>query len=567
MAQLIRDDIAALVTEGIRSAQAAGDLPMFDVPVIPVERPKVAAHGDYSTGISMGLARLAKMKPIEIARRIVAHLPATNLIGKVEAVPPGYINFALADAWLAGQVETILAQGEPWGSVDVGRGARVQVEFVSANPTGPLTVGSARNAAFGDTLASVLQAAGYAVEREYYINDAGSQMRIFGQTVYARYAQAINYNEPLPEGAYPGQYLIDAGRKIAAEHGEKFLNMPRDQAMAELTLIGEQMMLDDIRDTLQRMNVHMDTWFSERSLYASGLFDRVFKLLQDKGLTSEKDGAVWFAAQELGEDKDAVLIRSADVISDPEDRPTYLASDVAYVWNKLVDRQFEKAIYIWGADHQGDKPRVLAVARALGLDPSKVVIVLYQLVTLKRGGELVRMSKRAGEFITLREVIDEVGSDAIRFTLLTRSADSTMDFDLKLAQEQSSENPVYYVQYAHARIASILKKARSEGFGEEGGDVSLLVTPGDLSLIRKMLELREIVAKCAVDLSPHHLAHYAQDLAATFHAFYRDCRVVSSLPASRDADMTKARLKLVRAAKTVLARTLHLMGMNAPESM
>jgi len=566
MAQLIRDDIAALVTEGIRSAQAAGDLPMFDVPVIPVERPKVAAHGDYSTGVSMGLARLAKMKPIEIARRIVAHLPATNLIGKVEAVPPGYINFALADAWLAGQVETILAQGEPWGSVDIGQGARVQVEFVSANPTGPLTVGSARNAAIGDTLASVLQAAGYAVEREYYMNDAGSKIRKFGQTIYARYAQAINYNEPLPEEYYPGQYLIDLGRQLATEHGDKFLSqMPRAQAVDELTHIGIQAMLDDIRDTLKRMNVHMDTWFSERNLYASGLFDRVLKMLQDKGLTSEKDGAVWFAAQELGEDKDAVLIRSADVISDPEDRPTYLASDVAYVWNKLVDRKFDKAIYIWGADHQGDKPRVIAVARALGLDPSKVVIVLYQLVTLKRGGELVRMSKSSGEFITLREVIDEVGSDAIRFTLLTRSADSTMDFDLKLAKEQSSENPVYYVQYAHARIASILKKARSEGFGEAGGDVSLLVTPGDLSLIRKMLELRQVIAKCAADLSPHHLAHYAQDLAATFHAFYRDCRVVSSLP--KDAEMTKARLKLVRAAKTVLACTLHLMGMNAPESM
>jgi arginyl-tRNA synthetase len=566
MAQLIRDDIAALVTEGIRSAQAAGDLPMFDVPVIPVERPKVAAHGDYSTGVSMGLARLAKMKPIEIAQRIVAHLPASNLVGRIEAVPPGYINFALADAWLAGQVETILAQGEPWGSVDMGRGSRVQVEFVSANPTGPLTVGSARNAAIGDTLASVLQAAGYAVEREYYMNDAGSKIRKFGQTIYARYAQAINYNEPLPEEYYPGQYLIDLGRQLAAEHGDKFLSqMPRAQAVDELTQIGIQSMLDDVRDTLKRMNVHIDTWFSERSLYASGLFDRVLKMLQDKGLTSEKDGAVWFAAQELGEDKDAVLIRSADVIPEQEDRPTYLASDVAYVWNKLVDRKFDKAIYIWGADHQGDKPRVIAAARALGLDPSKVVIVLYQLVTLKRGGELVRMSKSSGEFITLREVIDEVGSDAIRFTLLTRSADSTMDFDLKLAKEQSSENPVYYVQYAHARIASILKKARSEGFGEAGGDVSLLVTSGDLSLIRKMLELREVIAKCAADLSPHHLAHYAQDLAATFHAFYRDCRVVSSLP--EDAEMTQARLKLVRAAKTVLARTLHLMGMNAPDSM
>jgi arginyl-tRNA synthetase len=292
-------------------------------------------------------------------------------------------------------------------------------------------------------------------------------------------------------------------------------------------------------------------------------------MLKDKGLTSEKDGAVWFAAQELGEDKDAVLIRSADVIPDPEDRPTYLASDLAYVWNKLVDRKFDKAIYVWGADHHGDKPRVIAAARALGLDASKVVIILYQLITLKRGGEVVRMSKSSGNFVTAREVVDEVGSDAVRFMMLTRSADSTMDFDLELAKQQSSENPVYYVQYAHARIASILKKAKSEGFGEgfgeAGGDVSLLVTPGDLSLIRKMLELREVIAKCAADLSPHHLSHYAQDLAATFHAFYRDCRVVSSLP--QDAEMTKARLKLVRAAKTVLARTLHLMGMNAPDSM
>jgi arginyl-tRNA synthetase len=565
MAELVRDEIAALVREGIRSAQAAGDLPAFDMPDIPVERPKVAAHGDYSTGVSMALARTAKLPPIEIARRIAAHLPASSQVGKAEAVPPGYINFSLADAWLASQVETILAQGEAWGSVEVGRGARVQVEYVSANPTGPLTVGSARNAVIGDTIANSMRAAGYTVEREYYINDAGSQMRIFGQTIYARYAQAINYNEPLPEGAYPGQYLIDAGRKIAAEHGEEFLNMPRDQAVAELTLIGEQMMLDDIRDTLEQMNIYMDTWFSERSLYTSGLFDRVFKMLQDKGLTTEKDGAVWFVAQELGEDKDAVLIRSANIVPEPEDRPTYLASDVAYVWDKLVNRKFDKAIYVWGADHHGDKPRVIAAARALGLDPGKVVIILYQLVTLKRGGEVVRMSKRAGEFITLREVIDEVGSDAIRFTLLTRSADSTMDFDLKLAVEQSSENPVYYVQYAHARIASILKKARAEGFSEEGGDASLLVTAGDLALIRKMLDLREVIAKAAVDMAPHHLAHYAQDLAATFHGFYRDCRVVSSLP--EDAQMTKARLKLVRAAQVVLARTLHLMGMNAPESM
>ena len=565
MAQLIRDEIAALIREGIKNAQHAGSLPAFDIPEIPIERPKVAAHGDYSTGISMGLARFAKVKPMEVAQRIVKHLPSTSIISKMEAIAPGYINFTLSDAWLASQIEAIPAQGEAWGSVDIGRGSRVQVEFVSANPTGPLTVGSARNAAIGDALASVLQGAGYYVEREYYVNDAGSKIRKFGQTVYARYAQAIRYNEPLPDEYYPGQYLIDMGRQIAEQDGEKFLQMPREQAVNELTQIGIERVLDDVRDTLARMNIRMDTWFSEKSLHTSGLFDRVFKMLQDKGLTAEKDGAVWFAAQELGEDKDAVLIRSADVIADPEDRPTYLASDVAYVWNKLVDRKFDRAIYIWGADHHGDKPRVLAVAKALGLDSKKVVIILYQLVTLKRGGEVVRMSKSSGEFITLREVIDEVGSDAVRFMLLTRSADSSMDFDLKLAKEQSSENPVYYVQYAHARIASILRKATAEGYSERGGNVSLLTTPGDLALIRKMLELPEIIAKCASDLTPHHLPHYAQDLAATFHTFYRDCRVISSLP--EDAEMTKARLKLVRAAKIMLARTLHLMGMNAPESM
>ena len=565
MAQLIRDEIAALICQAIRAAQAAGDLPAFDLPPIPVERPKVAAHGDYSTGVSMGLARFAKCRPIEVAQRIAAHLPAVSMVSQVQTVAPGYINFTLSDAWLAGQVEAILAQGEAWGSVDIGHRLRAQVEFVSANPTGPLTVGSARNAAIGDTLANVLSAAGYDVEREYYVNDAGSKIKKFGQTVYARYAQAIRYDEPLPEEYYPGQFLIDMGRQIAAEHGDKFLHLPREQAVDELTRLGIELTLADVRDTLARMKVHMDTWFSEKSLYTSGLFDRVFKMLQDKGLTVERDGAVWFAAQELGEDKDAVIIRSADVIPDPEDRPTYLASDAPYVWNKLAERKFDKAIYIWGADHHGDKPRVLAIARALGLDPSQVVIILYQLVTLKRGGEVVRMSKSSGEFITLREVVDEVGSDAIRFMLLTRSADSTMDFDLKLAKEQSSENPVYYVQYAHARIASILKKAQAEGFGAEGGDVSLLTSPGDLALIRKMLELREIIAKCATDLTPHHLPHYAQELAATFHAFYRDCRVVSSLP--EDAGLTRARLKLVLAAKTILARTLHLMGMNAPESM
>jgi arginyl-tRNA synthetase len=563
MAQLIRQDIAALIRQGIRAAQAAGDLPAFNLPEIPIERPKVAAHGDYSSGVSMGLARLAKIKPIEIAQRIIAHLPPADLLGKVEAVPPGYINFALADAWLAAQIETILALGEAWGSVDIGHSERTQVEFVSANPNGPLHIGSTRNAVLGDALASVLQAAGYAVEREYYVNDAGSQVRRFGESIWARYAQALGQAVPFPEGGYLGEYITDLGQHLAAESGRRYLEMDQREAVHSIADWAMERMLKNIEADLADLNIHFDTWRHERFFYEQGLFDKMLTMLRERGHIVEYDDAIWFRHPDL--DKDAVLIRSPKVIPEPSEQPTYLASDVAYVWDKLVERNFARAIYVWGADHHGDVPRVKMAAQALGLDPDRLIFILYQLVSLKRGGEEVRMSRRAGEFVTLREVIDEVGSDAIRFMLLTRGADSTMDFDLKLAAEQSSENPVYYVQYAHARIASILKKAAAEGFGEQSGDVSLLVTPGDLALIRKMLDLREIIAKCAADLSPHHLTHYAQELAATFHAFYRDCRVVSSQP--KDAAMTRARLKLVRAAKTVLARTLHLMGMNAPESM
>jgi len=563
MAQLIRDEIAALVQAGIRNAQNAGDLAAFDTLEIPIERPKVAAHGDYSSGVSMGLARFAKMKPLDIAQRIAAHLPASNMIGKAEAVLPGYINFSLADAWLAAQVETILAQGEAWGSADVGRSLRTQVEFVSANPNGPLHIGSARNAVIGDALASVLQAAGYAVEREYYVNDAGSQMRRFGESIWARYAQALGKEVSFPEDGYQGGYITELGQQLAAEADRRYLEMDQREAVRIIADWAMERMLKNIEADLADLGIHFDTWRHERMFYDQGLFQRVLTMLRERGCIVEYDDAVWFRHPDL--EKDAVLIRSAKVVPEPSEQPTYLASDVAYLWDKLVERNFTRAIYVWGADHHGDVPRVKMAAKALGLDPDRLIFILYQLVSLKRGGEEVRMSRRAGEFITLREVIDEVGSDAIRFMLLTRSADSTMDFDLALAKEQSSENPVYYVQYAHARIASILKKAAAEGFGEEGGNVTLLVTPGDLALIRKMLDLPEVIAKAATDLAPHHLTHYAQDLAATFHAFYRDCRVVSTLP--EEAEMTRARLKLVRAAKVVLARTLHLMGMNAPESM
>ncbi|MER3459017.1 MAG: arginine--tRNA ligase, partial [Chloroflexota bacterium] len=337
----------------------------------------------------------------------------------------------------------------------------------------------------GDTLANVLAAAGYQVQREYYINDAGSQVRNFGASVYARYAQALGQYVPFPEQGYQGAYVVEMGHTIANEYGSKFLDMPREGGLAAVTQIALELVLADIRDTLAQLRITYDNWFSERSLYTSGRWDQVFSLLKEKGLVVERDGAVWFAAQELGEDKDAVLIRSPQVIADERDRPTYLASDIAYLWDKLVVRGFDKAIYVWGADHHGDVPRLKAAARALGLDPNRIVIILYQMVLLRRGDQIVRMSKRTGDIITLREVIEEVGPDAVRFMLLTRAADSQMDFDLELAMRQSAENPVYYVQYGHARIASILRKAQSLGFSAENGDVTLLKDPAELALIRK----------------------------------------------------------------------------------
>jgi len=562
MAELIRNQVAALIATGLRAAQEEGTLPEFKMPAIVIERPRRSEHGDYASPVCLQLAREAHMPPREIAARLVERLPPAPFVGKVEVAGPGYINIALDASWLAAQVETILTAGERWGNVDIGQGQRVQVEFVSANPTGPITVGSTRNAVIGDTLANVLAAAGYEVEREYYVNDAGSQVRKFGESIYARYAQALGRDEPFPEDGYHGHYVVELGQQMAQQYGDRYLNLPRREAVRVLGTEGIARMIEEIRQDLAALRVEFDTWFHERSLYESGLFDRVLQMLREKGYIIERDDAVWFTSPDL--EASAVIIRSPKIIPEPDERPTYFASDIAYVWNKLVERGFDRAIYVWGADHHGDVPRVKAAAKALGLDPERVVIIIYQMVNLKRGGEDVRMSKRTGEFVTLRELLDEVGPDPIRFMLLTRTVDATIDFDLDLAVEQSEKNPVYYVQYAHARIASILRYAADLGWNlDASGNVSLLTHPSELALIRKMLELPEVVALAATQLAPHHLTFYAQDLAAVFHAFYRDCRVV----ASEEPERTQARLMLAQAAKLTLARALGLLGVTAPERM
>ena len=553
---MIKYELETLIAQAVARAQAAGALPPFDAPAVALDHPKQADKGDYATTIAMQSSKPARMAPMLIAEAIMQHMPPSDVLASVEAAKPGFINLTLSDRWLARQLDGILAAGAAFGNVDAGHGKRTQVEFVSVNPTGPLHVGSARNAVLGDTLASVLAAAGYDVQREYYINDRGTQFDNFANTAYVRYAQALGVNEELSENSYRGQYMVEMGQQMAGEYGRRFLEMPRPQATLELGEIALQRMVDGLRDDLGLIGVRYDCWFSERSLYRDNTFEKIMEILGAGGLVENREGATWFRASALGAPKDEVLVRSDGL-------PGYFASDIAYHYNKFVVRGFQWVIDVWGADHQGHVPRMKEMMRALGLNPDDLTLLLYQLVTLKRGGQIVRLSKRTGEMITLREVVDEVGPDAVRFFLLSRAADSQMDFDLELAKQQSSENPVYYVQYAHARIVSILRKAGDIDY--TGGDAALLVHPMEMALIREMLRLPEIVELAAQRMAPHHLTYYAMELANAFHAFYRDCRVVSSNP--EDEAITKARLKLVAAVKLTLARVLALMGMGAPESM
>jgi arginyl-tRNA synthetase len=561
----IRDRISKLVETGLQAAQDAGALPAFDVPEdVPVDQSRHASHGDYGSPVCLGLARVLRRAPIQIAEAVADHVPESPMVAAVEVAPPGFINFTLDEAWIAAQVPVILDAGETWGDVTVGRGHPIQVEFVSANPTGPITIASTRNAVIGDALAAVLAAGGYDVHREYYVNDAGSKVRHFGGSIYSRYAGLFGVDVPFPEHGYPGDYVTDLAEQAKAAFGRRYLDMPEEDAVKELGRWGIDRVLEWNERDLAQLRVHFDNWFSERSLYESGLFGDMMARLVAEGYIVQYDGATWFRHPDL--EKDAVLIRSPEVIPDPEDRPTYLASDIPYLWNKLEIRGFDKAIYVWGADHHGDVPRVKAAAKALGVDPDRLVLIIYQMVTLTRGGKEVRMSKSSGEFVTLRDMLDEVGADPIRFMMLTRTVDVTLEFDLDLAVEQSDRNPVYYVQYAHTRIAGVLRHAAEAGWDPEvDGDVSLLTHPSEQALIRKMLSLPEVIVLAAGNMAPHHLTTYATELASHFHAFYRDCRIVSD--ESEAAELTKARLTLARAAKSVLARVLHLMGMDAPERM
>ena len=502
----------------------------------------------------MRLARAARSSPMALAEAIVRYMPASAYLGEAAAAAPGFVNLRLADAWLAQQVDAVVEAGAGFAASDVGAGRRVQVEFVSANPTGPLHVGNGRWASIGDSLARVLAAAGYAVEKEYLVNDQFSQVDTFVATLLARYRQSFGVAAEIPADGYPGEYVVELAERLKAELGERFLG--DETASAELRGIGVERMVALIREDLAALGVEYDEWFHESTLYGdSGTYEEAMALLRREGAVVTKEGAVWFASSALGEERDNVLIRSTGV-------PTYFASDIAYHYDKFFRRGFDLVIDIWGADHQGHVSRVKTGVGALGVAEGRLEIIIGQLVSLQRDGETVRLSKRAGEIITLREVVDEVGRDACRFFFLQRSADAQMEFDLDLAKRQSNENPVFYVQYGHARGAGILALARERGL-EADGDVSLLRHPAELTLVRKMLLLPELVEQIAENHEPHHLPHYALELATAFHDFYERCRVISD----EDAALTRARLRLCAAAKIALARTLDLMGMTAPDRM
>lgn len=567
----MRDQVERLVETAIERCRAAGRLPAGSgpAPAVTVEVPRQRANGDFATNIAMLLAGHLKQAappggkppaPRAIAEMLAREIPVGGLVARVEVAGPGFLNvFVSDDAWRE-VFRRVLAEGPRYGAAQVGRGVRVQVEFVSANPTGPLHVGAARNAAVGDALAALLAFGGYEVAREYYINDYGNQMLLLGRSVYVRYAERLGRPLPFPDEGYHGEYIKDLAAEIAAEDGDRHLARPEIEVVADFTERAMTRLLARIREDLEAFGVRFDRWFSERSLYESvngSPVDRTVAALRAAGHVYEQDGALFFRSTTFGDDKDRVVIRS-------DGRPTYFASDIAYTKDKY-DRGFERLLYVWGADHHGYVPRMKAVAQALGRSPDSYRVTIIQLVKLMRSGVEVKMSKRAGEYTTLRELLDEVGRDAARFFLLMRRADAPLEFDLELAKAQSPENPVYYVQYAHARIASVLRQAAERRVSlpdPATTDLSVLREADELELARLLAAFAAVVESSVQSEEPHHLTFYLQDLAARFHGYYNRWRILDEDPA-----ITAARLVLVQAVQVVLRIALGLLGVSAPERM
>ena len=553
----IREELEKVVDEAIAAAIADGALAMDEAPEAGLERPRDPENGDWASTVAMRSAKLAHANPRAIAEAIVAHLPANDVVKSAEIAGPGFINFRLTDSALQGVVARIRAEREDFGRSEAPEGERkVNLEYISANPTGPMHVGHGRWAALGDSMARVMRHAGYDVSEEFYVNDHGTQMDVFGNSIAVRYLQLLGHDVEMPEECYGGAYVRDIAQGVIDREGDKYVDMSDDERRIAMREIGYREMLENQRSLLEKFGTTFDKWFSERDLYVADengqtAVDRALAVMRERGYVFEAEGATWFRSTDFGDDKDRVLIKANGEL-------TYFTSDMAYHYDK-IQRGFEKLIDIWGADHHGYIKRCEAMMEAWGF-PGRLEVVLGQLVNLLRDGEPVRMSKRTGEMVTFGELVDEVGVDATRFLMLSRSSDQPVDFDIEVAKKQDASNPVYYVQYAHARICSILRKAEVEIPADV--DLTPLTHESELALMRKMDDFGEVVAAAARDRAPYRLTHYVQELASAFHQFYTNCHIIGEEEAVQNA-----RLALADATRILIALALGLLGVSAPERM
>jgi arginyl-tRNA synthetase len=554
----MKNRIKKLIIEAASQAQAKGLLSPTDFPEVNVEKPKVEAHGDFSTNFAMVVGSLQKRAPRKVAQAIVDQLnDSGRLIEKIEIAGPGFINFYVTPAAWHPVLLEIQKTDRRFGASKLGEGERVQVEFVSSNPTGPLHVGHGRGAAVGDSVANILSFCGYDVQREYYVNDSGRQIQTLGRSVFLRYRELFGKSAPFPEDCYQGDYIREIAARIKDQHGDGLLYQEGDEAVMYCARTAAGDIMETIREDLTLFGVSFDEWFSEQSLYDTGEVDRILAEYRERNVIYEKDGALWFKTSDLGDEKDRVVVRQ-------NGQTTYFASDIAY-HNDKYRRGFQRVIDVWGADHHGYIPRMQAAIEACGHKRNQFQVILVQLVNLLRGGQPVAMSTRAGEFVTLRDVIDEVGKDAARFIFLTRHYESPLDFDMEVAKQQTNENPVYYVQYVHARISSIIRKAVENGMVDLQWDetaIARLQEPEEIQLIKTLAEYPETVATSAEKLEPHRITFFLMNLAAAFHAYYNKHRVLSE-----DPILSHGRLVLVESIRKVIRNGLALLGVDAPDKM
>lgn len=550
--------IVTKITEAAEKAKEMGEISFDSLPDFVLEVPRERTYGDFATNLAMLLAKPAKKNPREIAGVIIKQFDLkASPIGKIEIAGPGFINFHLNNDWVYEVLPVIFKMADQYGHTNVGKGKKVQVEFVSANPTGLLHMGNARGAALGDSIAALLQTAGFDVTREFYINDAGNQIENFGKSLEARYFQCLGKNVEMPEDGYQGEDIKDTVKGFIEKHGHELFNLDEKERRSILVDYALKEKLSLIKLALADFGVKYDIWFSEQALHNSGKVTSVIKELQDKGFIYENEGALWFKSTMFGDEKDEVVVRKNGI-------PTYFAADIAYHKDKFA-RGFESIINIWGADHHGHVARMKGAISALGYNSDNLEIILMQLVRLFKEGDILRMSKRTGQYVTLTELLEEVGKDAARYFFVMRSADSHLDFDLDLAKSQSQDNPVFYVQYAHARICSILRQAEEMGYDMpdyQQVDFKLLNTDEEINFIRKLADFPGEAAAAALALEPHRMTRFAHELASLFHVFYTNCRVLIE-----DESLRGARLALISAGRQVLKNVLSIIGVSAPERM